>query len=283
MKRLAFVALLVTVSGAQAGSPFNEMSEAQKRKTVVPDIKALTRCVARITLADPDGAVQYRAGLLASYVQRLLQKCPAEMNALLDLYETTYGEGEAERFIRGPYLSDLPRAVLSVIRSQLDAKVEAAKRSEEAADEADRARQANVNRRLEEERAATIRAEAETKAAEAKAVTERQERVDIAMRSMVVLRDKFYECVDRQLPGLVKSGETADVLASVAMTICGQALQQVQDSAIQVSEAKGESPDNDVAQSLLRAQIKTLVKDRVVADAVQAKAGVGAFSSPGKY
>lgn len=278
MRRRVLVALvLAATSQAWAGSPFNDLTEAQKRKIVVPNIKALTYCIARVTLADPDGAVQYRAGLLSSYVPRQLQKCPAEMNALLELYEATYGDGEAERFIRGPYLSDLPRAVLSVIRPQLDAKVDAAKQAERAAFDAERARQIEVDRRLEEDRAATVRAEAETKAAEAKAAVEKQVRVDTALRAMSLLRDKFYECADHQLPGLVKSGESADVLASAAMTICGKPLSDVQDAAVEVSKAKDEG-SSSLAETVMREQVRTLVKERVVADAVQAKAGVGAFA-----
>lgn len=274
---VAAIATITTASPALAGSPFYELTEAQKRKSVVPDIEALTYCVARVTLADPDGAVQYRAGLLASYVARQLQRCPAEMNALLSLYESTYGDGEAERFIQGPYTADLPRAVLSVIRPQLDAKVEAAKRSEQAAYADELARQSEADRRLTEERAATVRAEAETKATEAKAAMEKQGRVDTVMRSMAVLRDKFYECADRQLPGLMKSGESADVLASAAMTICGKPLPDVQDAALEVSKAREETAGS-VGEAVMREQVKTLVKERVVADAVQAKAGLGAFA-----
>lgn len=285
--RLAAI-LLITVAAvamaapiARAGSPFYELTEAQKRKIVVPDIKALTYCVARVTLADPDGAMQYRASLLGSYVARQLQKCPAEMNALLSLCESTYGDGEAERFVQGPYIADLPRAVLSVIRPQLDAKVEAATRSEQVAYADELARQSEADRRLAEERAATVRAEAETKATEAKAAMEKQGRVDTAMRSMAVLRDKFYECADRQLLGLVKSGESADVLASAAMTICGKPLSDVQDAAFEVSKAREETAGS-VGEVVMREQVKTLVKERVVADAVQAKAGVGVFATMSK-
>ena len=282
MRRVVLVAAIIAASSqAWGGSPFNDLTEAQKRKIVVPDIKALTYCVARVTLSDPEGTVQYRDGLLASYVPKQLQKCPAEMNALLELYEETYGDGEAERFIRGPYLSDLPRAVLSVIRPQLDAKVDAAKQAEQAAYQTEMARQAESDRRIAEDVAAAARADAEGKAAEAKAVTEKKERVDTAMRSMALLRDKFYDCADHQLPGLVKSGESADVLATAAMTICGKPLSDVQDAALEVSKAK-EDGSSSLGEAVMREQIKTLVKERVVADAVQAKAGVGAFAATSK-
>ncbi len=50
--RLALASIVVTtaitagLATAWAGSPFYELTEAQKRKIVVPDIKALTYCVA---------------------------------------------------------------------------------------------------------------------------------------------------------------------------------------------------------------------------------------------
>lgn len=283
MNRLAFVALLIMVSGAQAGSPFNEPTEAQKRKIVVPDIKALTHCIARITLADPDGAVQYRAGLLASYVPRQLQKCPAEMNALLDLYETTYGEGEAERFIKGPYLTDLPRAVLSLIRPQLDAKIDEAKQSEQAAYADALARQSEAHRKTEEDKLAALRLQAQQAAEETKIVREKQERVEIASRTMILLRDKFYECADQQLPGLVRSGESADVLANTAMTICSKPLDDAMDAVVAVARAKDDQATQGMQDDVLKVSLRSFVKERVVSDAVQAKAGIGAFSSPGKY
>ena len=300
MRRTVMVAAMIVVaSQALAGSPFYELTEAQKRKIVVPDIKALTYCVARQAESDTDAVGFYRSGNFGDYIGRQLGKCPREMNALLELYESTYGDGEAEKFIRGPYLSDLPRAVLSVIRPQLDAKVadlmadEQRVRDAEAAQEAEAQKQAfikrmqdqveadDAQRKVEEDRAATVRAETERKAAEARAATEKRERVDTAMRSMAVLRDKLYDCADQQLPGLVKSGESADVLASAAMTICGKTLSDLQDAALEVSKAREEIGSN-IGEAVMREQVKALVKERVVADAVQAKAGVGAFATTSK-
>ncbi len=169
MRRVAVIAaVLAGCSPVWAGSPFNVPTEAQKRRAVVPYIRALTSCVARVSLTDPDGAVQYRAGLFAGYVSRQLRNCPAEMNAILDVYESTFGDGEAGRFIRGPYLADLKRAVLSLIKPQLDAKVEAAQqrevteREQQAARDAGAARhKAEEDARLKAELEAAARVEAE--------------------------------------------------------------------------------------------------------------------------
>jgi hypothetical protein len=305
MRRIVFASTVMAITiaactpSAWAGSPFNELTEAQKRKTVVPDIKALTYCVARQAANDSDAVGYYRNGGFGDYVGRQLGKCPRELNALLELYEETYGEGEAERFVKGPYLNDLPRAVLSVIRPQLDAKINEMKREEDATRQAEMRRQAAEDAQIAanvaeaKQREATANYEAEKqrfidkmldddrKAAEAKAAAEKQGRIDTAMRAMSVLRDVFYECADRQLPGLVKSGETADVLASAAMTICSKPLADVQDAAMVVTKARDEA-NGTLAEAVLREQVKTLVKERVVADAVQAKAGVGAFATMSK-
>lgn len=278
---VALAAITAWAPSARAGSPFYELTEAQKRKIVVPDIKALTFCIAREVVNDADAVTYYRAGSFSGYVTRQLNRCPREMSALIELYESTYGDGEAERFIKGAYLSDLPRAVLSVIRTRLDAKVADLQADEQRVRDAEAAQEAEGRRKAEQERLETARLESERAAVEDRARRDKRQRVDTAMGAMGVLRDKFYECVDRQLPGLVKSGESADVLASAAMTICGKPLADVQDAALEVSKAKDASMDG-VGESAVRDQIKALVKERVVADAVQAKAGVGAFATLSK-
>jgi len=276
---IAIVAMLATSMAAHAGSPFNEQSEAEKRRVVVPFIRQLTGCVARNALADSSAVAAYRSGTLSPYLGRQLQSCPNEMSTLLGRYEDTYGYGSAEQFIKGPYLADLSRAVLSIIRPQLDSKVAEQKRFETAIQAENALEEAENLRKQEEARLATIRLRADQKAAESKAALEKQGRIDVAMRTTVLLRDKFYDCADHQLAGLVKSGETAEVLANAAITLCGQSLGDVQEAALQVAKAKEESGDPDI----MREQIRALVKERVAADAVQAKAGVGAFSSPGQY
>lgn len=278
--------LLITVAAtvllcpaAHAGSPFNDMTEAQKRKIVVPDIKQLTYCVARQTLSDPDATDYYRQGNLGSYVGRQLQKCPREMNALLELYDSTYGEGEAENFIKGPYLSDLPRAVLSVIKPQLQAKVAEQLQNEQNVRDAEAAQEAEAKRKTEEDRLATLRLQADQAAEETKIAQEKQNKIDIATRTMELLRDKFYTCADQQLPGLVKSGESAEVLANTVMTICNKPLDDATGAAAALFRIRGDSTVQNYSDQSVEAGIKPLFKERLVADAVQAKAGVGSFAT----
>ncbi len=278
MRRVILVAAMIAVSSqAWAGSPFNDLTEAQKRKIVVPDIKALTYCVARVAVNDQDAVGYYRSGSFSDYIGRQLGKCPQQMNALLELYESTYGDGEAERFIQGPYLADLPRAVLSVIRPQLDAKVADLQAAEQRVRDTESAQEAEVRRKTEQDRLETAKLEATRAAVEDQARRDKQSRVDTAMGAMGLIRDKFYACVDQQLPGLVKSGESAEVLGNAATTICGKQMADVEDAALEVARARGDATEG-ASMPILSAQVKSLVKERVVADAVQAKAGVGAFA-----
>ena len=276
--QLFAIATFASVVSAHAGSPYYDLTEAQKRRIVVPDIKALTYCVARVALNDTDAVTYYRKGGFPDYIGRQLGKCPREMNALLELYESTYGDGEAERFIKGPYLSDLPRAVLSVIRSQLDAKVADQQADEERAREAEAAQQAETKRKAEEDRLATLKAQADQEAQKTRIAREKQERVEIATRTMNLLRDKFYDCADQQLPGLVKSGETAEVLANTVMTICSKPLNDALDAGLAVARAQDRLETQEASDDALTEELRRIVKERVVADAVQAKAGVGQFS-----
>ena len=62
------------------------------------------------------------------------------------------------------------------------------------------------------------------------------------------------------------------------MTICRQPLGQLQESALdEFSLEQGQRPAG-LAEESFREHIKSVVRDRVVADAVQAKAGVGMFA-----
>ncbi len=192
MKRVAVIAVVLSIgSSAWAGSPFYVQTDAQKRKAVVSYIRSLTGCVADVSLRDPDGAVQYRAGLFTAYVAHQQRSCPAQMDALREAFDATYGDGEAERFIKGPYLADLKRAVLSLIQPQLDAKVEATQREEAAerdaqvprdaaAREAEAARQKAEDARMQ----AAVEVAAQAEAARQKAIREDAEKQRFIERAL---------------------------------------------------------------------------------------------------
>jgi hypothetical protein len=61
------------------------------------------------------------------------------------------------------------------------------------------------------------------------------------------------------------------------MTVCSRPLSDLQDSAIEADSIENGQHSN-LRETEMREDIKSSVKDRTVADAVQAKAGVGIFA-----
>ena len=268
-------AIVVTLATAHAEGV---VGEAARRRVVAPLIRKLTDCVAHGAVDDPSVLNAYRYGGLSGALSRHLGDCRDAVSVLLETYESVYGEGTAEEFIKGPYLADLPRAVLARIKPRLDAEVSQTKVTEAAAEAEQQRHLAEEQRKQEEERRAAVQAENERQATEQRAALDKQNRIDVAKRAMGILRDKFYDCADKQLVGLVKSGESADVLASAAMTMCGQSLSDLQDSAIEENKAENNQSSNSSFDDVLRLKVKDLVHERVAADAVQAKAGMGIFA-----
>jgi hypothetical protein len=113
---LAPLAAAALVVGAAAGPvtapptlPFKERSAA-----IQPLVRSATECIARSVSADP------RFGQAAANIGDLIvdsmPKCVAEVRALIDAYDRTFGEGEGEAFFMGPYLDVLPAAVSKWVR-----------------------------------------------------------------------------------------------------------------------------------------------------------------------
>jgi hypothetical protein len=76
----------------------------------------------------------------------------------------------------------------------------------------------------------------------------------------------MYECTTKELAELVVSAESAEILATAAMTICNKEVQAALDSAVQLMRLQGSSTDG------LRDELSGVVKRNVVTNAVQARA-----------
>lgn len=244
---------------------------------------------------------EYQQGRISSYVVRAIGFCPEFVNRLVNLYDRIDGAGWGQIFIAGPYSVDLPKAVLARIKSQLDTKLDALKRlqveqaaremqereaarakqmAEEAARE-DQARQEEAERKLkaaEAERKA-IEAEAGARAARVQAEVERQQQIGQAKKAEGVLVDRTADCARHQLSDLVKSRETAEVLANVVITLCGSEVSAPLDGGVQVARLERNLLINGVADEHSRETLRSETKDRIVAMAVQARAGADAFAA----
>lgn len=306
--RVAALAAIALVSSTAVAPAQIALTEAQKRRPVAPLVRALTNCVAKQAVGDDLGVTAYRDGTFNAYVVRVIGRCSDFVYDLIQVYDRVYGEGEGMTFLNGAYANDLPRAVLARIKPQLENKVVMLNRSladkearEEQARQAEADRQkaqdlvqqaeqrredaerqariAEAERKTAEQRAATAQAEAEQKAAAAKAEAVRLQQVEDAKKAETLLIDKAAECSRKQLTALVKSGESAEVLARAVMTICSAEVNTALDAGVSEWKLEKSLPDSAVGEDIYREKLKVDARDSITALAVQAKAGVGGFAS----
>ena len=277
------------------------LSEGRKRQLVLPSIRNLTACVIDYVNSEDEALLAYRENRFSPYVRSLVARCATQVADLSARYDRVYGPGSADEFIQGNYSNDLPRAVLARTKDKLQARLDdydraqararAARQAEEARArverQAEEEHQAAIERqRADDDRAAAAKAETERKAAEAdraateaKAAQQKREQLDVANRSFSVLKDKLFECVDNQLPQLVKSGEGAEVLAGAALTVCHRSLVDAQDAQLEALTIEAGRKPTNAEEENFRDKSKATARERAVADAVQAKAGVGIFAT----
>lgn len=230
---------------AFAQSEPGALSEAQKRKIHLPYVRAATNCFARAIIASPEATRLARSVQWGDAVLSTAKGfCQAEVGTLLSTHDQLYGQGTGQAFFVGPYFSDLPRALGNRLRPEFErvaaneARVEAVRQQELA--------------RLE---------------------AEKRERIEQAQSLFTLLRDKMYECTDAQLVSLVASAESADVLATAAMTVCNKEV----NLAVEAGKAKVRLAAPGSYTASFGTELKAAVRQRIVTNAVQAKA---AWNSP---
>ncbi|TXN21284.1 hypothetical protein [Methylobacterium sp. WL9] len=214
-------------------------TEAQKRRIHLPYVRSATDCLARAVLA---GAEPTRLARLGQWFPAIsaTQKgiCLNEISGLIGSHDQLYGAGSGKVFFEGPYFADLPRALGNRLRPEFERLATAELRAETARrEEADRAE------------------------------VERKTRVEQNERAFFLLRDKMYACTTRQVSELVNSAESAEVIATAAMTICRDELS----NALRAGEIwlKAKNPGSE--SSTMQAEIEKLVKQSVVTTAVTVK------------
>jgi len=85
-------------------------------------IKAATDCVAAAALKDANITTLYREDRLDEVTDRIVlhsSVCDNPLRAMRLLHDRLYGEGTGRTFLRGAYLTDLPRAVGERIRGKV--------------------------------------------------------------------------------------------------------------------------------------------------------------------
>ena len=173
------IALVPSSSHAQQSSP-STVTDAQRRKAHLPFVRATTDCISKTVLRQTDIVQKVQQNQLQSAISNVGSACSQEVQMLIQKHDEIYGYGTGQSFFSGPYLNDLPRAVLSRIRPEID-------------------RRATELARWE---------------------TQRKELLDFAETRHSVARQTAYDCTREQLATLVKSSEAAAVLTQAAMSVC---------------------------------------------------------------
>lgn len=222
---------------------YAQMTEQQKRRAILPSVRAATDCIAREALAHPNIVAGWRGNNILPMVDAAWKSCGSELVQLANAHDQLHGAGTGVTFVTGAYLADLGRAVASRIKDEMGRRVAAA----DQADAAQRAEQARIE-------------------------AERQQNTERLERAALALRDRIYQCTGRELQNLVASAEGADVLATAAMTICRSEIDdaiEARMSAVRAAIGAGYSRANEPQR---REELRKTVRESVLTEAVQLKA-----------
>jgi hypothetical protein len=210
------------------------LTEPQKRRLHLPYVRAATDCYASAVEGNTSALDLAREGRWYDALSAVGKVCETQVVAMINVHDQLYGPGTGATFFRGPYVEDLPRAVGTRLKNAI------ARRSNEV-------EQANSIRRQRSEEAAKARD---------------------------LLRDRMYACTTGEIDNLVSSSESAEILATAAMTICSREVRAALDAAMEVVRLDGVSPDG------IRDNLNEVIKKNVVTSAVQARANARKAEPP---
>lgn len=202
------------------------LAEQQKRQAHVPYVRAATDCYARAIAVDPTALDLARTGRLFDALTMVEKTCEASVLGMIQTHDQLYGAGTGVAFFQGPYVQDLPRAVGNRLKAAI------------------------ARRTMEIEQANAAR----------------HRRIEEATRTRNLLRDRMYDCTTNELSNLVASSETADVLATAAMTVCRQQVQATIDAFLEVARAEGRENNG------LWEVVRDIIRKNVMTNAVQVRA-----------
>lgn len=312
MVRAGVMAMMASVVMAQTVVAQGLMEDPARRKLVAPSIRAATDCIAREALNEWGVLDYVRNGHLGDTLDGPRRRCSGAVGFMVMEFDRVYYQGAGDVFLKGAYHDDLPRAVLRRIgpeinrrQAELDRqRVEAVKRQaeEERLQDEKRAadRAAAERRRAEEERkAAEIRAETELRQVELRAEAEKRDaerklqaeklesdrraeeirktelkrqQLDAASKAAELLKERMYACAAHEMQDLVKSGESADVLASAAMTLCSGDVDKALNGLIEAEKIRTEALIGSAEAEAVKTAGKVVIREHVLANAVKVKA-----------
>jgi uncharacterized protein YgiM (DUF1202 family) len=99
---------------------------AERSPMEIATVKAATDCVAKAALNNPNITTLYQENRLKEVTDWIVLRsnaCENSLRAMRLLHDQLYGKGTGQVFLRGDYLSDLPRAVRERIKVVLESGV----------------------------------------------------------------------------------------------------------------------------------------------------------------
>lgn len=164
------VAVIAGEVSAQGFSPYPQdqatiLTEAQKRRMLLPYVRALTDCFAREIAGNQSAFLHAQQNRWYDALVTTGTACEPFLSTMVREHDRLHGLGTGSAFFKGAYIQDLPRALNVRLKSEME------KRAVEAA-----------------------RIEAAKKAELARQEAERKIQIDHAERAFNLLRQKMYEC-----------------------------------------------------------------------------------------
>ena|SRR5690348_6440429 len=107
---LAGVALVISVATGPLTDPTGSMLTVQQKDAAVqPLVRSATECIAQAVLAD----TRFRSheAALSELIVESMNSCLGPVRAMIDAYDSYFGDGTGEAFFMGPYLDVLPTVV----------------------------------------------------------------------------------------------------------------------------------------------------------------------------
>ncbi|WP_336812431.1 hypothetical protein [Bosea sp. MMO-172] len=238
------LAVIASVLLGSAHGTFAQTTEQQKRKLLLPTIRAATDCISREAARHPDILNGYRYNNLGPMIGEGWRVCTNALAEVAVMHDSLHGAGTGLIFVKGAYFEDLPRAVRTRIQSEMDRRI-----------------------------AALDQAEAVARAEQARREVERQQHLESIEKAADTLRDRAYQCTSPQLEKLVSSSESADVLATAAMTICRREIDDAIQARIDTIRFKVGTNYSSASEPGFREEMLKAVRNNVITNAVQLKAG----------
>ena len=93
-----------------------QMSVPQKDAALTPLVQRATHCIVGKVVSDPNFRPDLRLDQINDLIIDSITACRYVVDAMLDAHDHMFGDGSGDAFLLGPYLDQLPAAVMQQAR-----------------------------------------------------------------------------------------------------------------------------------------------------------------------